>query len=63
MNETNDLLADLGKWRERLGSSARAEVVLLTRAIDEISRLRDEISAQNSSETIESEDLNASNDE
>jgi len=62
----NDIVGDLDDWLERLGTSggaARDEIDLVRRAIAEINALREKLGERQATETIATEDLNASNDE
>jgi len=69
---TNDIVDDLEDWLGRLSDrraaprdagTAHEEIELVRRAIAEINRLREQLGERCATETIASEDLNASNDE
>ena len=68
----NGIIGDLEDWLGRLGDrraeprdakTLREEIDLVRRAIAEINRLREKLGERCATETIATEDLNASNDE
>ena len=66
--DTNDIVSDLEAWLGRRGNprdaeTARDEIDLVRRAIAEINALREKLGERRATETIATEDLNASNDE
>ena len=73
MSPTHDLVSELEAWigrasgqtrlGERSGETAAREIDLLERAVAEIRALREKLGERRATETIATEDLNASNDE
>ena len=64
MSEQSDIVGDLQAWMTGADPHTRqAEVALIRRAIDEINALREKLGERQTKDAIESDALNASNDE
>ena len=69
MTQPNDIVRDLGVWleeasaRPRKGEKPGIDIDLVRRAIAEINSLRETLGSRRATRSINSEDLNASNDE
>ena len=64
MSEQSDIVGDLEAWMSGADPhTRRAEVALIRRAIDEINALREKVGERQTRDSIESDALNASNDE
>ena len=72
MTQHSDIADDLGVWLtqmvkdapdRRAGELPQIEIELVQRAIVEINRLREQLSSRRTTQSITTEDLNASNDE
>ena len=64
MNSTKDVVHDLESWLTGADPHSRAaEVALIRRAIDEINALREKLGERSAKDAIDTDALNASNDE
>ena len=64
MSEPNDIVRDLEAWLTGADPHTRqAEVTLIRQAIGEIHALREKLGERQAKDSIESDALNASNDE
>ncbi|MBV8617052.1 MAG: hypothetical protein JOY66_25200 [Acetobacteraceae bacterium] len=64
MSNSSDIVHDLEQWLSDADPHSRhAEFGLIRRAIDEINALREQLGQRRASVSIETEALNASNDE
>ncbi len=64
MKSANDIVRDLEAWLTSADPHTReAEVALIRRAIDEINELREKLGERSTKDAIDTDALNASNDE
>jgi hypothetical protein len=73
MSQSNDIVRELEAWlaelganvhnRAALGTSPEIEIDLVRRAVAEINGLREKLGQRRGTDSIPTEDLNASNDE